>query len=130
MKNKNLILLAGVVAFIVLAYAAYYSTQKSGAEVVNSGVSGNVTYGPVTPVCREGEECYKPYVGALSVKTEDNREVAQVSTDVNGGFRVRLRPGTYLIQIEQDFIRVCGTTVTVEPGKFTETELNCDTGIR
>jgi hypothetical protein len=60
-------------------------------------LTGSVTRGPITPVCREGVPCSEP---AANVKLTFVRGSTTVSvrTDATGHYRVRLAPGTYAVR--------------------------------
>ena len=60
-------------------------------------LTGSVTRGPVTPVCREGVPCSEP---AANVRLTFVRGGASVSvrTDASGRYRIRLASGTYIVR--------------------------------
>lgn len=100
-------------------------------STLDSGIEGNIAYGPTSPVCKINESCNKPYNGKILIKSSDKSRVIQTfTTDKNGSFRINIQPGTYYLETKQEFINACGQPVKVEIGKFTDINLECDTGIR
>lgn len=82
---------------------------------------------------RPGEICSKPYQGVIIVKNRDRtREITRFTTDAQGEFKVNLAPGSYLLtgNTQKRFPFLKEQLVLVEPNKFTEVNLNLDTGIR
>lgn len=59
-------------------------------------LTGSVTRGPVTPVCRIDVPCTKPAVNVRLTFTRAGVTVA-VRTDGTGAYRIRLAPGTYVV---------------------------------
>jgi hypothetical protein len=103
------------------------------AVVALSGLHGIVMRGPTQPVCRMGQACSEPAVGAVLVFSRDGRAVARVRTDVDGRYAVRLAPGTYTVR--EPVAPKIGTglrpaVVRVVRGRSTRADFFIDTGIR
>lgn len=99
----------------------------------NSGIYGQVILGPTCPVQRIGEECTKPYQGAVIIKNYDqSQEVTSFTTNSKGEFRVSLPSGSYYLLVgggrSLPFLKA--TSVAVKANQYTKIELNIDTGIR
>lgn len=101
-----------------------------------TGVGGRVTAGPRCPVAKPDDpNCAdKPVTGAvLVVKGAGGVEVARVTTDASGLFRLGLQPGDYTLEPQP----VEGLLGTAAPMAFAVTEgaetflaVSYDTGIR
>ena len=103
--------------------------------VPTSGVEGIVTISPIRPGPSKvgAENARRPLAGATfnTVHVKGNAETS-FATGPDGRFRVWLKPGRYSISLtEQRFPRPCGPfEVEVQPGKITQVQWNCDTGMR
>ena len=124
-----LLTIAGVAAFYYVAQQpeTYDSEPKSG-------ISGTVVLGPTCPgPQRINETCEEPYPANISIKDGGGHEIIRIKSDASGKFKVSLPPGTYVVEPLQDGrypARPASKAVVVEPGKFTETSIYYDTGIR
>jgi hypothetical protein len=123
-----------VVAF-TLAALALGSTVAGAATSVNtvSGLRGIVTRGPTTPVCQDSEPCEEPAPGVVLQFRRAGSLVAQTRTGSAGGYRVKLRPGTYAVTTPTR-PRV-GTGLTpraarVPRGRVARVDFHIDTGIQ
>lgn len=117
------------------------------AVSTNGWIKGRVMIGPTCPgpiLIDNGENATcedAPYQTDISIRTNDGQsEVAHVSTDVNGYFKVEIAPGTYFV-ITGNFITSdrfdsprfppsASQTVTVNQGETTEVLFSLDSGIR
>jgi hypothetical protein len=82
---------AGLVLASALTGAAVSGTA--------SGLRGVVMRGPTKPICREGEPCEAPARGLLLRFSRAGVVRAQVRTSDTGWYRVRLRPGRYVVTV-------------------------------
>jgi hypothetical protein len=99
----------------------------------SSGVIGKVLYGPTCPVQRVGEDCVKPYDATLRLRRQSTgRIVARVRSGDDGRFKLRLRPGHYLIEpVSGDpFPRAEPVAVVVHARRFSHVTIMFDSGIR
>jgi hypothetical protein len=60
-------------------------------------VVGTVTIGPITPVCRVGVPCDRPAARVTMTFTRLGHAFA-TTTDGSGGYRIRLKPGIYVVR--------------------------------
>lgn len=103
-----------------------------------SGISGMVLLGPTCPVIRDppDEDCAdKPYATTLAVTTSDQaRVIKEFRSEETGKFSVQVAPGEYAIRsaAASNILPFCSSsgTIKVNAGAYTETTVNCDTGIR
>ena len=98
-----------------------------------SGVTGRVTAGPTCPVERADEPCAdEPVETPLRLLRKDGSVAATGKSSSDGSFRMVVEPGSYrLVADWPSPVGGCGPVeVTVEYGRFTSTEVSCDTGIR
>ncbi|HKY77093.1 MAG TPA: hypothetical protein VJS45_13185, partial [Acidimicrobiia bacterium] len=98
-----------------------------------SGVTGRVTAGPTCPVERPDEPCPdKPVETTLRLLRKDGSVAATGKSYSDGSFRMIVEPGSYrLVADWPSRIGGCSPVeVSVEYGRFTYTEVSCDTGIR
>jgi hypothetical protein len=100
-----------------------------------TGIKGIVTVRPTHPgPIRAGSE--RPDVVPLSnarfTVTNEKRSVRSFTTDTQGRFRVLLKPGHYVVGLaENRFPRPCGPfEIDVMPGKMTDAQWRCDSGMR
>lgn len=89
--------------------------------------------GPITPVCIEEQPCDAPAAGIVLRFSRAGTVVARVTTGPAGGYRVRLRPGTYTATTSVE--RTIGSgltpkTVRVPRGRFARVDFHLDTGIQ
>lgn len=107
-----------------------------------SGIEGQVLLGPTCPVERPDSPCPpRPGVNIavqIYAGAESGMYVANVVTDDHGRLRVGLPPGSYTLdgpcsgpmKCVVAYPRLVSTTVTVNPGTYTEVTVYGDTGIR
>jgi len=115
---------------VLILLLATCSVQPASAD---SGVKGQVFIGPICPVVQEGQECPdQPYQATLTVNDPDGRMVAQVQTDAEGRFKIPLEPGEYILHPESSNVMPFAgeQNFTVESGRFTQINVNYDSGIR
>src|SRR5664279_921757 len=108
-------------------------TARVAATVPDSGVRGQVLYGPTCPVQRPGAICERPYQATVVVsRTASRGTVARVRTSAAGRFTVRLRAGRYLVKVTSHttFPRSWSQKVTVTAHHFTSLTIRIDSGIR
>jgi hypothetical protein len=97
-----------------------------------TGLTGVVTRGPVTPVCRVDIPCSAPFVATFSV-LQGTKIIASFHSDSAGRFTVMLNPGTYfVVPTDATLLGPSGQakTVTVGSPGLTSLNLEFDTGIR
>ncbi|MHB1597211.1 MAG: carboxypeptidase regulatory-like domain-containing protein, partial [Streptosporangiaceae bacterium] len=98
-------------------------------------VTGRVAAGPVTPVAQAGHPASRPLPGVRVEALRGTRVAAVARTDRRGYYRLRLRPGLYVIMV-----RVRGLpaqlpadtrrTILVSAGTRQTVNFTVDTGIR
>ena len=104
----------------------------------SSGIRGTVLLGPTCPVEQipPNPKCAdKPYATTLIVTFVGNTQIIkQFVSDSAGNFKMDLDPGEYNIISRQPGIVFpqCGSNgaIKVDEGKYTNTTIYCDTGIR
>lgn len=136
-KGLAPILIVLILAALVSVYFIYQNQSFQPSPITTGGIAGTVKLSPTKPgPCRENETCTKPYQTTVIVKTTDgSKEIARFTSDENGQFHVKLTPGVYLLKPisggSYPKFPICSSpTVKVEPNKFTETIISCDTGMR
>lgn len=121
--------MASTVVVLALAIA---SAGAAAPSVPASGLRGVVVRGPITPVCVVDEPCEAPAAGIVLRFSRLGVVVARVTTGPAGGYRVRLRPGTYAVATMRRGIG-SGLTprfVSVPRGRFARVDFHLDTGIQ
>ncbi len=111
---------------------------SSGKIQSGSGIKGTVFLGPVCPVMKDPPEpecADKPYPAKLIVTTEDDTEVVkEFSSGTDGKFSVSLPSGDYSIRSDSfnpPFPNCSASSpIKVSSGKYSDTTVYCDTGIR
>jgi hypothetical protein len=101
--------------------------------VALSGLHGTVVRGPTMPVCRVGESCTAPVVGAVLRFSRGGKVVAHTRTLAGGRYSIRLAPGVYSVTIlpaPRIGTGLRPRTVRVRPGVAGHLDFMLDTGIR
>jgi hypothetical protein len=100
---------------------------------IETGLTGVVVRGPVTPVCRIDVPCDAPFSANFTVEL-NGRAVSQFRSDADGRFTVSLEPGRYQVTPQADAPIMAPPTqrrtVDVGPNGLTYVRLEFDTGIR
>lgn len=131
-------ILGGFGAIVVLSAGTFAHAGSFG------WLKGRVWIGPTCPVQTypSTQDCAdRPYVATLSITTQDgfreDREMARVTSDKRGKFRIRLPVGNYRIQKYQpeggddiDWPTLEPQSFTVKKGKVTRIDLHFDSGVR
>jgi len=98
---------------------------------VRGGLYGQVTKGPITPVCREDVPCDGPAAGLMLVFSRNGTAVARTTTRQDGSYRLSLRPGRYIVRaVPRGLVPPEPGFVTVAPDRFRRIDFFVDTGIR
>jgi Prealbumin-like fold domain len=120
-----------VFGLIVMAVCISTGQTPSAGE---SGIEGVITIGPVHPgPTRVDGVGSTPLANATFAVEKNNGEVTSFITDEKGRFRVSLPPGHYKISLKgrKSSIGSFGPfEAEVAPGKMTNVQWECDTGIR
>jgi hypothetical protein len=118
---------------LLLMNVTLSSGESEGSR--GSGIEGVVMVSPIRPgPTRKGSEVPNrgPLPNAVLSVANDKGTVTSFTTDGEGRFRLSLSPGHYIVSLaENPFPRPCGPfDVDVEPGKMTNVEWRCDSGMR
>jgi hypothetical protein len=103
------------------------------ADRVDSGIRGKVLYGPTCPVERPGERCERPYDATLRIRLRRTHKVVEtVRSGDDGRFKVRLRPGRYVVEpvLRRRYPYAAPVPATVRAHRFTRVTVSFDSGIR
>jgi hypothetical protein len=101
-----------------------------------SGIRGSVLLGPTCPgpvdPNETGEPCVTPYSAQLAILDSEGKVVTRVTSGADGRFQVDLPPGDYTVapQNGDPVPTAPSQPVKVEAGRYTEIQINYDTGIR
>lgn len=118
---------------LLLVGALACSTAAPGGEETDSGIEGQVTRGPIQPVCVVDVPCDEPFAALFHV-SQDGRELATFHSDGAGLFSIELPPGDYIITPDPTapimFPARQTKSVRVEPNATVRVVLAFDTGIR
>jgi predicted small lipoprotein YifL len=123
-----------VLALLALALSACGVGGPTSAP--DSGIRGLVTLGPTCPVQTENDPqpCSTTYAATLEIHDQATDElVTTVTSGADGRFEVRLGPGTYRIVPQvAEVLPIAGPVenVVVAAGRFTEVQVDFDSGIR
>lgn len=98
----------------------------------DAGIFGSVQAGPTCPVEQENSPCpERPVSDAEVTASEDGRVAGRTTSDDEGKFRLRLRPGTYDVTASSPSVMACDTQrIVVNERQYTPVRITCDTGIR
>src|SRR5947209_13013517 len=89
-------------------------------------VSGTVTIGPTTPVCRVGTPCDKP-AGAVTLSFTRAGHTSTARTTSSGTYRLKLAPGIYAVRASAG-MRITPHAINVR-APTTKLAFSIDTGI-
>jgi carboxypeptidase family protein len=123
------------VAVSLLLLIVCASVARSESKTGNTGITGVIMVTPIRPgPVRKGSELptAAPLPNATFRITSDEGVVTTFTTDTAGHFRVSLKPGHYSVVLaENRFPKPCGPfEINVEPGKMTNVEWRCDSGMQ
>lgn len=115
-----------------------FATASAVTPRTDSGVRGQVLYGPTCPVQRPGQTCERPYQATVVVTHARARGViAGVGTSADGRFTVRVPAGSYLVKATSrtgtsrtGYPRPSSQVVSVTAHHFTGLTIRFDSGIR
>ena len=128
MRSRNLLTAFGL---IVMAVCVSTGQTPSPAE---SGIEGIITISPANPgPTRVDAAAATPLANATFAVEKNNGEVSSFITDEQGRFRVSLPPGHYKISLKgrkSSIGRFGPFEADVAPGKMTNVQWECDSGIR
>jgi hypothetical protein len=100
------------------------------APTSNTGLTGTVLRGPITPVCTQNVPCDAPFSASFTVQ-QNGRSMGQFQSDADGHFMVALAPGDYSVVPAPDApVRPQAQPATVGPSGYTTVTLHFDTGLR
>ena len=125
----------GTKAFVLAAtFGLLVAACSATAPSPTTGLTGTVTRGPVTPVCRVDVPCDAPFSASFTVQ-QNGRQVSQFRSDQNGQFPVFLEPGAYTVVPGADApiifpAQQMKSVTVVANGQLTVVQLSFDTGIR
>ena len=113
------------------AGVAIAACSSTSAPVPDTGLTGTVTRGPVTPVCMPAIPCNAPFAATFTVRS-GTRTLATFRSDSLGNFTVHVAPGDYLIVPNADapVMPQQSQAVTVGATGLTSVQLSFDTGLR
>ena len=102
-----------------------------------SGIQGQVTRGPISPVAQQGQANTAPLPGVVvTILNTSGTEATRQTADSQGNYKIGLAAGTYQVQGlapngSQNFPSPpAPQTVTVTAGQFVTANLSYDMGIR
>jgi hypothetical protein len=94
-----------------------------------SGLVGYVSRGPVRPLCRPTESCYRPARVTLQFRPA-GRPAVQITTRATGAYRVSLAPGLYTVWVRLVGLqRLKPSVVHVPASGFRRVDFVLGTGI-
>src|SRR5438105_3879786 len=99
------------------------------ASAVGSGLYGDVTRGPITPICVAEEPCSAPASGAVLVFSRSGQEFGRTRVHSDGSYRIALTPGTYVVRAVSAR-PLDPARAWVSSGRFRHVDFSIDTGIR
>ena len=120
-----------IAALIALSLATSCGSQTTAATV-RSGITGTVQAGPTCPVETPESPCPDRPVEDARVTAKGGGTTKTTRSDASGGFRLRLKPGTYTVTATSDgLLGGCDEQrVRVVRQRYTDITITCDTGIR
>lgn len=97
-----------------------------------TGIEGQVTIGPLSPIERSDVSNESPYEATITVLDRAGGVVDQIKSDTGGHFRLKLIPGQYTLRPESlgSHPHAREQIVTVTEIGFTSVQIQYDSGIR
>jgi hypothetical protein len=120
-------------ALILLSAACgAYSFPASQSPSPDTGtVTGRVVAVPCAPVEKAGEQCAGRPVASLTILFSNGKVSVAAVTDSNGGYTVRLAPGTWKVAMKNYMRIISGpTTIALSAGSTVVANYVLDSGIR
>ena len=128
MRFRKLLIGSGLIVMTVCTSAG--QTPSAG----ESGIEGVITISPASPGPITADALASiPLANATFAVEKNNGEVTSFITDDQGRFRVSLPPGHYKISLKgrkTTIGRFGPFEADVAPGKMTNVQWECDSGIR
>jgi Prealbumin-like fold domain len=122
-----------VIAFGLIVMAVCASTGKT-SSAGESGIEGAITISPANPGPIRADAAGSMPLANATFAVENNKgEVTSFITDDQGRFRVLLPPGHYKVSLQgrkTTIGRFGPFEADVAPGKMTNVQWKCDSGIR
>ena len=118
---------------LLLTVLTLTACSSANPTPLDSGVEGQVFIGPMCPVVQVGQECPdQPYQATLTVNSPAGERIVQIQTGKDGTFKIPLAPGNYILHPESPNVMPFAQELpfTVEAGRFTQVNVNYDSGIR
>jgi hypothetical protein len=120
-----------VFGLVVMAICTAAGQTSSGGQ---SGIEGVISISPARPgPVRVDEAGSVPLANATFVIENNSREIASFTTDDKGHFRAAVPPGHYKVSLKgrkTSIGRFGPFEVEVAPGKMTNVQWECDSGMR
>jgi len=121
--------LRSAIALLIVASTACGTGAASSAT--RSGISGVVQAGPTCPVERPESPCPDRPVAGAKITAKNGPTVGRTKSDETGHYKLRLKPGMYIVTASSDRVFGCDTTqAKVVKHEYTNVTITCDTGIR
>ncbi len=126
-KHATLWIVRVLLLALVLAIAA-----PAASSTGKSGLRGVVMRGPTSPVCRLDQPCDAPAAKLVLLFKQAGRVVARTTTGPQGGYRIALKPGRYVVTTAT---RTIGTGLTpravvVRRARFARVDFHLDSGLQ
>jgi len=122
-------------ALLILQFVAGLTDHLGGPPLMESGIRGLVTIGPMCPVMQKGVPCPDlPFSAKIVIEDESGVAVASVVSDDDGAFQIELGAGSYILVPESPNPGAPPTAseqaVEVTVDAYTEVLIQYDSGIR
>jgi hypothetical protein len=136
-RSVSMALLVGGLVVLAVMGAAGCGHSGAGSSLPagpDSGIEGTVTLGNLCPQAQQATGCLpQPYVAEVRVLDATSHEVGRFRSDTAGHFRMGLAPGAYVLEPISPSAMVPPAappvTVTVVAGRYSEVQIQYDTGI-
>jgi hypothetical protein len=126
-----------VVTIIAIVFVMFDGGLPAATGNTTGTLTGKVSIGPLCPV----EPCTVPHdrlvdayaARPITISTPDGIVVTTVTADPDSGYKVALKPGTYVVDIPKQGIggsTELPATVTIRSGEIVRLDISIDTGIR
>jgi carboxypeptidase family protein len=126
-------LVSGLIIFLLAGTTSINAAPQGFVEGHLKIIFG-MAVGPSDDMPRQSvtAETYSQYP-LVVLSQEENKQIARVTADENGNYRVELPPGNYVLDIQDrvaKHVRAAPRPFTVSPGQTVRVDMNVVIGIR
>lgn len=117
---------AFIFILIAIGISVFFAYKNSTSDMIE--LTGSLSQGPTMPVCDQATPCYQPVANQLvHVITSGGWPAGSTTTDSQGRYNIRLKPGRYSLQVTGRNLTNNQIELTLENNRL---DIIIDTGLR